>query len=66
MKELVTNSRTMFLVSHAMSSVRDLCNDCIWLHKGKVMMRGEPDEVIAAYTKFLQVGEKESVSLEDL
>jgi ABC-type polysaccharide/polyol phosphate transport system ATPase subunit len=66
MSELVTNSRTMFLVSHAMSSVRELCNDCIWLHKGKVMMRGEPNEVIAAYTKFLQVGEKESVSLEDL
>ncbi|TCM49242.1 ABC-2 type transport system ATP-binding protein/lipopolysaccharide transport system ATP-binding protein/teichoic acid transport system ATP-binding protein [Kribbella sp. VKM Ac-2568] len=66
MKELVTNSRTMFLVSHAMSSVRDLCNDCIWLHKGKVMMRGEPSEVIAAYTKFLQVGEQDSVTLEDL
>ncbi|MFC5267354.1 ABC transporter ATP-binding protein [Kribbella qitaiheensis] len=66
MKELVTNSRTMFLVSHAMSSVKDLCNDCIWLHKGKVMMRGEPHEVIAAYTKFLQVGEQDSVTLEDL
>ena len=66
MKELVTKSRTMFLVSHAMSSVRDLCNDCIWLHKGKVMMRGEPNEVIAAYTKFLQVGEQDSVTLEDL
>lgn len=66
MKDLVSNSRTMFLVSHAMSSVRELCSDCIWLHKGKVMMRGEPNEVIAAYTKFLQVGEQESVSLEDL
>jgi len=66
MRDLVDNSRTMFLVSHAMSSVRDLCDDCIWLHKGKLMMRGEPNEVIAAYTKFLQVGEQESVSLEDL
>jgi len=66
MSELVTNSRTMFLVSHAMSSVRELCNDCIWLHKGKLMMRGEPNEVIQAYTKFLQVGEAEAVSLEDL
>jgi lipopolysaccharide transport system ATP-binding protein/teichoic acid transport system ATP-binding protein len=36
------------------------------LHKGKMMMRGEPDEVIQAYTKFLQVGEAEAVSLEDL
>ena len=66
MGELVSNSRTMFLVSHAMSSVREMCNDCIWLHKGKLMMRGEPNEVIQAYTKFLQVGEEEAVSLEDL
>ncbi len=66
MQELVTNSRTMFLVSHAMASVRELCNDCIWLHKGKVMMRGEPNEVIAAYTKFLHLGEKETASLDDL
>ncbi|GAA0571717.1 hypothetical protein GCM10009534_01940 [Kribbella sandramycini] len=66
MKELVENSRTMFLVSHAMSSVRELCNDCIWIDKGKVMMRGEPKEVIDAYTHFLKVGATEAVSLEDL
>ena len=65
MKDLVTNARTMFLVSHALGSVKDLCNDAIWLHKGKLMMRGEPDEVIAAYTKFLQVGEN-AFTLEDL
>nr|WP_199701793.1 ABC transporter ATP-binding protein [Jiangella rhizosphaerae] len=65
MKDLVTNARTMFLVSHAMSSVKDLCNDALWMHKGKLMMRGNPDEVIAAYNKFLQVGE-DAFSLEDL
>jgi ABC-type polysaccharide/polyol phosphate transport system ATPase subunit len=65
MKELVTNSRTMFLVSHAMSSVKDLCNDCIWLDHGKLMMRGTPDEVIAAYTEFLQVSAKSAATLED-
>jgi ABC-type polysaccharide/polyol phosphate transport system ATPase subunit len=65
MRELVTNSRTMFLVSHAMSSVKDLCNDCIWLDHGKLMMRGTPDEVIAEYTKFLQVSAKSAATLED-
>ncbi|MFF1823492.1 ABC transporter ATP-binding protein [Kribbella sp. NPDC058245] len=66
MKELATNSRTMFLVSHAMSSVRELCNDCIWIDKGKVMMRGEPKEVIDAYTHFLKVDAAQAVSREDL
>jgi lipopolysaccharide transport system ATP-binding protein/teichoic acid transport system ATP-binding protein len=66
MSELVTNSRTMFLVSHAMSSVRELCNDCIWIDKGKVMMRGEPKEVIDEYTRFLKVDAEKAVSREDL
>ncbi len=65
MKELAGNARSMFLVSHAMSSIRDLCSDCLWLHKGQVMMRGEPAEVIAAYTKFLEVGD-DAFTLEDL
>ncbi|HEU4947755.1 MAG TPA: ABC transporter ATP-binding protein [Kribbella sp.] len=64
MKELVTDARTMFLVSHAMSSIKDLCSECIWLHKGQLMMRGDPTEVVAAYNKFLQVGE-DAFTLED-
>jgi ABC-type polysaccharide/polyol phosphate transport system ATPase subunit len=65
MKELVAQARTMFLVSHSMSSVRDLCKDVIWMHRGRLMMRGAPGEVIEAYTKFLKVGE-EAFTLEDL
>ncbi len=37
----------------------------IWLHKGELMLQGPPDEVIAAYTKFLKVGE-DAFTLEDL
>ena len=59
------SSRAMFLVSHALSSVKELCNDAIWLHKGKLMMHGPPEKLIDAYTEFLQIGE-ESYTLEDL
>jgi ABC-type polysaccharide/polyol phosphate transport system ATPase subunit len=65
MRDLMKSSRAMFLVSHALQSVRSLCNDAVWMHKGELMMRGEPNEVIAAYSKFLKVGE-EAFSLEDL
>ena len=65
MAELRQNARAMFLVSHSLSSVQQLCNDCIWLHKGKLMMRGTPDDVIAEYTKFVKVGSS-AVVLEDL
>lgn len=56
MAELRASARAMFLVSHSLASVKDLCNDAIWMHKGKLMMRGEPAEVIQAYTDFVQVG----------
>jgi ABC-type polysaccharide/polyol phosphate transport system ATPase subunit len=65
MDELMTSARAMFLVSHALGSIKELCNAAIWLHKGELMMQGTPDEVIHAYTKFLAVGE-DAFSLEDL
>jgi ABC-type polysaccharide/polyol phosphate transport system ATPase subunit len=55
----------MLLVSHALASVRELCNDAIWLDHGKLMMHGKPEEVIDAYTEFVSVKKTPSV-LEDL
>jgi ABC-type polysaccharide/polyol phosphate transport system ATPase subunit len=65
MSELMESARAMFLVSHALGSIKELCNQAIWLHKGQLVLQGTPDEVIAAYTKFLKVGE-DALSLEDL
>ena len=65
MKEVVGTARTMFLVSHSAASIRDLCEEALWMHKGKLMMRGPSADVNAAYNKFLQVGE-DAFSLEDL
>ena len=64
MQELVGKARTMFLVSHALGTVKEICNDAIWLDHGKLMMRGTPDDVIKKYTKFLEVGES-VFSMED-
>jgi ABC-type polysaccharide/polyol phosphate transport system ATPase subunit len=64
MDELVAKARTMLVVSHALGTIKELCDEAIWLHKGRLIRRGEPDEIIAAYTKFLQVGEN-AITLED-
>jgi ABC-type polysaccharide/polyol phosphate transport system ATPase subunit len=64
MDELVAKARTMLVVSHALGTIKELCDEAIWLHKGELIRRGEPDEIIAAYTKFLQVGE-DAITLED-
>lgn len=64
-KELRTDDRALILVSHAMATVKDVCNEVVWLHKGVVMMRGEPETVIAAYQDFMQV-RKSAASDEDV
>jgi hypothetical protein len=63
-KELRGEDRALILVSHAMQTLRDTCNDVAWLHKGKLVQRGEPTEVINAYQEFLHLG-KSAVIDED-
>jgi ABC-type polysaccharide/polyol phosphate transport system ATPase subunit len=65
MQELVENASTMLLVSHALGTIKTLCNDAIWLDHGRLMMRGEPGEVVDAYTDSLNVKQTSEV-LEDL
>lgn len=65
MAELRASARATFLVSHSLGSIRELCNDAMWLHQGRIMMRGTPEDVTEAYTKFVNVGQS-GVVLEDL
>jgi ABC-type polysaccharide/polyol phosphate transport system ATPase subunit len=64
-KELRSDDRALILVSHAMGTLREVCNDVAWLHKGKLIQRGEPNTVIDAYQEFLHVGKSAAVD-EDL
>jgi len=65
MQELMAQARTIFLVSHALGSVVDLCNDAIWLQKGQLLRRGEPKEIVGAYTDSLKV-KRDAISMEDV
>jgi ABC-type polysaccharide/polyol phosphate transport system ATPase subunit len=60
-KELRSDDRALILVSHAMATLLDVCNDIAWIHKGKLVMRGEPNTVINAYREFLQVGKSAAI-----
>jgi teichoic acid transport system ATP-binding protein len=65
MRELCSEDRTIVLVSHALGSIEELCDQAIWIHKGQLRMEGEPEEVIHAYTSFLDVGET-ALTMEDV
>jgi ABC-type polysaccharide/polyol phosphate transport system ATPase subunit len=42
-----------------------MCNEAIWLDRGKLMLRGQPDEVVNAYIKFVKV-KKSATAMEDM
>jgi len=39
----------VFLVSHSMNSIRNICDRVLWIHQGKLRMDGSTDDVIKAY-----------------
>jgi ABC-type polysaccharide/polyol phosphate transport system ATPase subunit len=43
--------RTIVLVTHAMSSVKDMCDRAIWLTHGIISGEGDPAELVEAYTE---------------
>ena len=65
MRELCGEDRTILLVSHALGSIKELCDQAIWIHKGELRMWDEPDAVVDAYTEFLEVGE-DAFTMEDV
>jgi ABC-type polysaccharide/polyol phosphate transport system ATPase subunit len=65
MRELCSQARTIMLVSHALGTVRELCDQALWMDHGELRMWDEPEAVIDAYTEFLEV-DKDAVTLEDV
>lgn len=54
--------RTILLVSHDMNQVRQVATRVVWLHQGRVMADGTPDEVVAQYLEFSAEMEKQTLS----
>ena len=65
MRELCGENRTILLVSHALGSIKELCDQAIWIHKGELRMWDDPEAVVDAYTEFLEVGE-DAFTMEDV
>lgn len=47
--ELMAEGVTVLLVSHSINQIRKICDKCIWIDSGKVVMEGEVNEVCDAY-----------------
>ncbi len=61
-KELRGDNRALIMVSHGLGTIREVCNEVAWLHKGKLIQRGEPNAIVDAYEKFLHVGKSAAIN----
>lgn len=55
MKELISDDRrTVIIVSHSLGTIKELCDEVLWLNQGEVMMKGPAEEVIPKYEEFMK------------
>ena len=55
MKCLISNrERTVVIVSHSLDTIADLCDKVMWMHEGKLIEIGTPDEVLPRYLEFMK------------
>lgn len=48
-REMIGEAGTVFLVSHSLKSITDVCDRALWLDHGNLVADGPADEVVAAY-----------------
>lgn len=55
MKELISDdTRTVIIVSHSLGTIKELCDEVLWLNDGVVKMIGKPEDVIPKYEEFMK------------
>lgn len=54
MKGLINDkNRTVIIVSHSISTLKELCSQVLWLHDGEVRMLGDADDVLEQYAVYM-------------
>lgn len=55
MKELIEKEdRTVIIVSHSAQTIKDLCDEVIWINDGHLIKQGNCKEIIDEYEKFME------------
>ena len=67
LREIKRKGTTIVIVSHALSSIEQLCERSIWIDSGKIRMEGSPRDVHPVYMEYmakknLKNAEKESAA----
>jgi len=53
--QLTGEGRTIVLVTHGLTGVRNMATQALWLHQGRVAEFGDPEEVVAKYMRYCRI-----------
>ena len=54
MKSLIDDKdRTVIIVSHSTDTLKNLCDNILWIHDGEMKMMGPTEEVLPKYNEFM-------------
>ena len=55
MHEIIKDeNKTVMIVSHSMSTIKELCDEVLWLNDGVLMERGDTETVTKHYEEFMK------------
>jgi ABC-type polysaccharide/polyol phosphate transport system ATPase subunit len=57
MAEMCGNGRTIVLVSHSLTAIKTMASQCIWMHQGRIVEQGDPEDVTASYMRYCRLSD---------
>jgi teichoic acid transport system ATP-binding protein len=48
-REMIGEAGTVFLVSHSLNSILDVCSRVLWIDHGRLVADGDPGKVVETY-----------------
>ncbi len=64
LREKLLSDKTIVLVSHNAASIKDLCDQAVWIEHGVTQAEGSAEEVVARYVAFTQMLRKDKARAE--
>jgi ABC-type polysaccharide/polyol phosphate transport system ATPase subunit len=65
MFDMCSDGRTIIIVTHGLTLVREIATTALWLHQGKVVEHGDPDDVVSAYMRYCRIEEADLAAVDD-
>ncbi len=62
-REICAKGKIVIVVSHGLSAIKEICNRCLWMDNGRIIMDGTPEAVTDAYAK--SIHEKDEAEMRE-